>query len=610
MCGILGGINNKEFNYPDGLKSILHRGPDYQGCEKIDNFVFCHSRLSILDLDERSHQPFSKGSHLLIFNGEIYNFLELKIILEEKGFKFETSSDTEVLYNWLIFKGIQGIEDLEGMFSFAWYDKKNQNLYLCRDSLGIKPLYIYREQDKLIFSSEIKAILKTCPEAKDIDDKLIAEYFLNGFIYEPHTGFKDIRKLEPGTYEKFDINGNLLLKQTYWSLESLNTKYQTISKDFMSGELSKSVKNHLHSDVPIGLFFSGGIDSSVILTQTKSIINPIVFKPKKSDLKNSGMSDDFYYAKKITNYLGVNFEQYQFDDFINSNETFLNMIKKVAINNEELMADFTFLNSAKLSEIAAKNNYKVILSGMGADEIFGGYPRYKLIKYKKLFRIFLPFSSILKYIPWFSKKIDRFKSFYKNNDFAMSYTSLIGYYTENEVSKLLGNNLGIEKFKHKMNNILSKVTSLSNLRKSMYLDFYGFLSHNFLVADKSSMMSSVEMRIPLATKILYEITWGLKDRVLLDIFSSKKPLRFFLKQYLPSKFFKRKKAGFNPPLDNYINNLGSNNVIITLEKNKIFQVIDKEFVKEILDAHYSNKSNNTYKIYQLLHFSFWYNEFK
>ena len=144
----------------------------------------------------------------------------------------------------------------------------------------------------------------------------------------------------------------------------------------------------------------------------------------------------------------------------------------------------------------------------------------------------------------------------------------------------------------------------------MYLDFYGFLSHNFLVADKSSMMSSVEMRIPLATKKLYEITWGLKDRILLDIFNSKKPLRFFLKKYLPSKFFKRKKAGFNPPLDNYINNLGSNNVLIILEKNKIFQVIDKEFVKEILNNHYSNKSNNTYKIYQLLHFSFWYNEFK
>ena len=165
---------------------------------------------------------------------------------------------------------------------------------------------------------------------------------------------------------------------------------------------------------------------------------------------------------------------------------------------------------------------------MGADEIFAGYPRYKFVKYDYLFKIAQPILPLLKGVKYFSKKVDRFNNYFSETDFISRYTSLIGYFSSKEVSLLLGSKSGIDKFKLKLNLIIEPVRNLSNLRKAMYLDFYGFLAHNFSVSDKSSMLASIEVRLPLATKRLYEITWGLKDNFLVSLSRLKKPLRNFL----------------------------------------------------------------------------------
>ena len=609
MCGILGSISNNILNHSKGIKSMNHRGPDFSNSIHYDSLILSHSRLSIIDLDMKSNQPLTIGDYTIVFNGEIYNFLELKKILISDGHKFKTKGDTEVLLLWLIHKGIEFINIVEGMFAFAFFNSSNNELILCRDSLGIKPLYVYQDGENLIFASEIKSIFAIYPESKKIDKTLIAEYLLNGFIYEPDTGFEKIRKLVPGSYEKYDSKGNLITKNQYWKLSEIsNEKAIKNSKD-INDEIKISINQHLVSDVPVGLFYSGGIDSSIILTETRSRIAPFTIKSSEEDYKEAGMTSDYNYAVNIAEHLNLNINSIELTHKETTNNDFLKLIEEVAIGNEELMADFTFQSSKLLSKKVRDQGFIVMLSGMGADEIFAGYPRYKFVKYDYLFKIAQPILPLLKGLKYFSKKVDRFNNYFSETDFISRYTSLIGYFSSKEVSLLLGSKSGIDKYNLKLNLILKPVRNQSNLRKAMYLDFYGFLAHNFSVSDKSSMLASIEVRLPFATKRLYEITWALKDNFLISLSRLKKPLRNFLIKLVPKKLIDRKKAGFNAPLDLSINKLGKKLILEVFIKNKLFSILDQYQVEHIVNNHFEGKKNNTYKIYQLLHLSYWIRSF-
>ncbi len=609
MCGILGSISHKEFHYDRGIKSMEHRGPDFNSYFKYKNLILSHSRLSIIDLDVKSNQPFTIGNHTIIFNGEIYNFLKLKSILSSEGHKFQTNGDTEVLLMWLIHKGIEFINDIDGMFAFSYFNKSTKELILCRDSLGIKPMYVYNDDESLIFASEIKSIFALYPKSMKIDKSLIAEYLLNGFIYEPDTGFEKIRKLKPGSYEKFNLQGNLLIEKQYWELSKISVEKSIENSKEINDEIKKSINQHLVSDVPVGLFYSGGIDSSIILTETRSEIAPFTIKSSEEDYKQAGMTSDYNYAVNIAKHLNLNISSIKLTQKSTTNNDFLKLIEEVAVGNEELMADFTFQSSKLLSQKVRDEGFIVMLSGMGADEIFAGYPRYKFVKYDYLFKIAQPILPLLKRVKYFSKKIDRFNNYFSETDFISRYTSLIGYFSSKEVSLLLGTKSGIDKYKSKLNLILEPVINLSNLRKAMYLDFYGFLAHNFSVSDKSSMLASIEVRLPLATKKLYEISWGLKDNFLVTLSQLKKPLRNFLIKLIPEKLIDRKKAGFNAPLDLSIKKLGKKVIHDVFITNKLFSILDQCQVENILNNHFEGKSNNTYKIYQLLHLSYWIKNF-
>lgn len=609
MCGILGTISNNILNHSKGIKSMNHRGPDFSDSIHYDNLILSHSRLSIIDLDMKSNQPLTIGDYTIVFNGEIYNFLELKKILISDGHKFKTKGDTEVLLLWLIHKGIECINIVEGMFAFAFFNSSNNELILCRDSLGIKPLYVYQDGENLIFASEIKSIFAIYPESKKIDKTLIAEYLLNGFIYEPDTGFEKIRKLKPGSYEKYDLQGNLLTKKQYWELSEISNEKAIKNSKEINEEIKTSINHHLVSDVPVGLFYSGGIDSSIILTETRSRIAPFTIKSSEEDYQEAGMTSDYNYAVNISEHLNLDISSIKLTHKETTNNDFLKLIEEVAIGNEELMADFTFQSSKLLSQKVRDQGFIVMLSGMGADEIFAGYPRYKFVKYDYLFKIAQPILPLLKGVKYFSKKVDRFDNYFFETDFISRYTSLIGYFSSKEVSLILGSKSGIDKYKLKLNLILEPVRNLSNLRKAMYLDFYGFLAHNFSVSDKSSMLASIEVRLPLATKRLYEITWGLKDNFLVSLSRLKKPLRNFLIKLVPKKLIDRKKAGFNAPLDLSIDNLGERLIKEVFITNKLFSILDQQTVENIVSNHFEGKSNNTYKIYQLLHLSYWIKNF-
>ena len=608
MCGIVGYISKEKKDIHLALDEIHHRGPDAWGCEEFleddFNIAIGHKRLSIIDLNPESNQPFYSKckNYMIVFNGEIYNYLKLRSQLEDEGVSFNTKGDTEVLLNWMIYKGESGLEALEGMFAFAFYDIKYKNLLLVRDALGIKPLYYSIDKENLFFASEIKAIFAMAPEKKIIDSELISEYLLTTFIYEPETGFKDVVKVKPGYLIKIEL-ASLDYKEYKYIDIYKKTKNHSVQNAL--DDISRNINSHMAADVPIGLFFSGGVDSSVILSKTKNKIQNLTVKSNESRYKSSGVSSDYYYAKKIANIYNANLSEIDLDKHINSVDEFLNSINTVGVWNEELNCDFTFISSFLLSSAARENNLVVMQSGMGADEIFGGYDRYMLVHFSWIFKLFLPFAYFLKFHPSYSKKMDRFKTFFDEKSFALKYSSLIGYFSKKEVKGLCNSESGISRFEAKLTAYLVKFKNKSNLKKAMGLDSLGFLSHNFMVADKSSMKASIEMRVPLATKSLFQITWNLKDSELLKFNNSKRILKDLLLSDIPKKMIHRKKAGFNAPLDNYINQIGLERYLDEISKTKIYNYLDELKLKSIVRDHYSGQKNNTYKLYQILHLSKW-----
>ena len=615
MCGIIGYYSKNNYDINKGLKSIKHRGPDNQDYYSKDiankKIVLGHVRLSIIDLNEESNQPFKSdcGNYILTYNGEIYNYKKLKTKLIGDGINFRTNSDTEVLLNYFIKYGIEGLNDLEGMFAFSLYDLKENALYLVRDQLGIKPLYYHFENDNIFWSSELKGIwsLKGCKA--DIESWVWTEFLNSGFIYEPDTGYKDTFKLEPGCYLKINLNQDSfdkILVNRYWIPKNIVS-----TKNEIHQEIKNEIDSHLVSDVPLGLFFSGGIDSSIILSQTSKKIQSFIVKSNESEYKTAGFSSDYKYAKKIAKILNVKINEIDLNKTINEDSDFLDQIRKLSKLSEEPIADFTFISSELLSKKVSEQGYKVMLSGMGADEIFAGYPRYQLIKFGKYLKWFYPFANfLLKRNKYTNKKVQRFNNYFHHKNFLWKYSSLLTPFSKNEIEKLLGKKAEFENFENKINKILNSCPYKSDLKKSIYLDYYGFLSHNFLVADKSSMQASLELRVPLATKKLFELTMSLDDNKLLSFRKRKLMLRSFLLKILPKKLVDRRKAGFHPPLDSKIQKLGKEKILNFLNDNRIYNILNKDYINVIINNHFNNNDNNTFKIYRLLYLSAWYAENK
>ena len=620
MCGILMALGEPKLGFQKALELMAHRGPDALKHESFNSenntLMLGHVRLSIHDLSERSEQPFISacGNYVLIFNGEIYNYEELK----EKHLSTEqlhTTSDTEVLLLLLIKFGTKILNDLDGMFSFCFYDKTKQEVLVARDQLGIKPLYYTFENGQLILASELKPVLSLMEGAPKVSNVALYEFMRNSFVYEPETGFESVLKLESGHFFKIDIRKRVKPKTIkYWSpidpalnknfslLPSLNNDLNTL--------VNESVELQQKSDVPVGLFFSGGVDSTILLTKLSNNNNVDILSVKHAEgaAKNSGATDDFYYASKIANILSKKLKPVEFSPVVNGAE-FLKEVERAAIGVEELVSDFTYSVSKKLSLEARMNNSVVMLSGMGADEIFAGYEKYRLLKYPRLHRLVLFFiKPILKRNKKFSKKFDRLLAYFNSNNFGQSYTNLLGYFNADETRLLFDRNLNLE------NDYLSKLDKfapceMSPLRKAMLLDLKGFLQHNFTVGDKSSMAASIELRVPLATKKLMEESFRTPESELINLKTTKVSLRKLLKNYVPRKYLERKKAGFHPPMDTIINQIGKQEIEKVFMENKLYDLLPKDFCLSVTEFHFSKERNNTYQIFQLLFLSYWYKNF-
>ncbi|MBI1222780.1 MAG: asparagine synthase (glutamine-hydrolyzing) [Bacteroidetes bacterium] len=613
MCGVVGYISNNSLNIEAGIQSILHRGPDFQNYHELTaadhHVVLGHVRLSILDLDPRSNQPFFSEDerYILTFNGEIYNFLQLKEILSAKGHNFRTSSDTEVLLKYFIEFGTEGFKDFQGMFAFVIYDTVEQKLWLCRDKLGIKPLYYYYWDGQLIWASELKAIWKVLGKKPEIDPKVWTDFLSAGFLYEPRTGFNHTHKVAPGNWIGFDLKNEISNPSIteYWTAQAVK---RTTSWDEV---LDKSISNHLLSDVPVGLFFSGGVDSSLILSSMETETTTMILSENQEEVKESGFTSDLDYGRKIAKELKVDLIELPPAVEEDSPEAFLNSVEEVARLVEEPIADFTFSVSKHISIEARKRGCTVMLSGMGADEIFAGYPRYQLLLVTKLGRFVWPLAKpLMKRSKFFSKKLERFSNFFRENSFSKSYQALLTPFSNAEIEALTSNGEDLKRYQNDVKAIHAPYRHFSSVKKAMLVDVQGFLSHNFMVADKSSMQASIELRVPLATPELLENTLAEPDSRLITLKRRKIPLYDVLVSRIPKELVDRRKAGFHPPLDKKIGNLGPERIMKYFYNKGLTERLNREKLQDIINDHFANKANNTFKIYRLLFLSAWYAENK
>lgn len=612
MCGIAGSLAGSQQpiqRLHAALVSMRHRGPDAQGVWSSPGgrtvVALGHVRLSILDLSDAANQPFhsSDGRWTIVFNGEIYNHASLRKDLQSTGWSFRTHSDTEVLLASYVEWGSKCLRRLDGMFSFAIHDKNNGSLFAARDPVGIKPFYYHWDSKEGCFSfaSEIRALAALTETHLTPDPSAFAEYLLNGFLYEPRTGFVGISKLPPGSYLHVIDASQQAEAVTYD--DGLPT--ETPAKG-MEALVTESVSLQCFADVPVGLAFSGGIDSSVLAAFAKDRIRAIFVD---FGLQDVAKRTESLYARRIATSLGFDLTEIHHSLRHIDPAHILNEFRRTAAGNEEPISDYTFIASELIAGKAREVGLKVLLSGMGGDELFAGYPRHRLVQYGSWARAarwgVRAAAPLLRAVPRFAKRADRLLGYLDEKHPLLAYTLLVGYFSPDETVRMLGASDGIDRFVQSLDVFASRVSHECPMRQAMYLDRFGYLSHNLTVTDRSSMLQSVEVRVPLITPGISNWAAFAPADSMVDLKEGKKPLRELLRQHVSPQLVNRPKVGFNPPLDDKIASVGSARLLDELTTGPIQCVADLKPVRKWVEEHFSGRRNHAYRLWQLLHFNYW-----
>jgi asparagine synthase (glutamine-hydrolysing) len=581
MCAILGLVSFSSLlnidgeHFKDALNMMEHRGPDDYGIIIDKNFIFGHRRLSIIDLDNRAKQPMQvlDGSVTIVFNGEIYNYQKIKDDLLIKGYKFRTSGDTEVILNAYLEYGIECINDFIGMFSIAIYDNRDEKIYLIRDRLGVKPLYYYKENDRICFSSEIKSILKVIDKKFELNHSAISSYLSFRYPILDDTFFQDILSLPPANYMEIDKSGSCNIVE-YWNLkdcflEQKNDHGEEYYISKLKELLRSSIKYRMISDVPIGSFLSGGVDSTIISAIMSEESNEKI-KTFTVGFRENGFNE-FPYAKSVA-------EKYNTDhhELIIDGDGYIDTMNHlIGIKDAPLSVPNEvplYLMSREL-----RKEITVVLSGEGADEIFGGYGRIFRSSYD-----FLRMSEISNFNTEEKNSfLQNFFKKYKTNkfeDIVEHFLSIYSYTSLPNKKKLLNKKIASssteELLKNKFKiyfNELGNDESYEN--KMMYvfekIHLVGLLQR----VDTATMAASVEARVPFVDHRLvefaftiplhYKLKWEseegrIKSKLLMSDEISEKydiPKYILKKSYedkVNGKILYRKKIGFPVPLNNWL----------------------------------------------------------
>ena len=602
MCGFVGfcSKNVKDKNVIKEMNNqIVHRGPDSDGYyfDKDVNFGF--RRLSIIDLKEGSQPILNEAEDIaIIFNGEIYNYQEIREELISKGYKFKTHTDTEVILHGYEEYGEEGIlAKLRGMFAFTIWDSKKERLFGARDHFGIKPYYYAMTEGDFLFGSEVKAFLKYPKFNKEVNEKALKHYLV--FQYNPleETFFKGVKKLRPGHYYIYE-NGKMEIKTYY----NLTLDYQNMTFDEAVGKIEKeveeSVKYHKISDVEVGSFLSGGVDSSYV------VATALPDKTFSVGFDNKGFNETIY-AKELSDSLGIN----NYSKLITPDE-FFEGINKVQYYSDEPHANLSSVPLYFLSKLASEQ-VKVVLSGEGADELFAGYNEYADALPQRMYRK-LPFSLRNKL---YKKYKDR--KHFSGKTIIMKYGQKVEdrYIGPAEImSDEQANSLVTSKYKNTETSrdltrkYYDEVKDMDDTSKRLYLDMKLWIVEDILLkADKMTMANSIELRVPLLDKKMWELarTIPVKHKVHNEI--TKYAFRKAAKNKLPEDWAKRRKLGFVVPFVVWIREEKYYKIVKEIfNKDFVSEFFDKEKINSLLDDHFNNIANNGRKIYTIYTFLKWY----
>ena len=572
MCGILGFSGSFDpATLRAGLDRISHRGPDDSGIfvDRSMGLGLGHVRLSILDLSPLGHQPMASadGAVVLVFNGEIYNFLELRARLEVKGHRFLGHSDTEVLLRLYLDEGTAMLPRLNGIFAFALWDKREQSLLLARDALGVKPLYYAATQQGFAFASEIKGLLTLAPSvacARELDAMALHRYL--SFLWCPGEGtpLKSVRKLLPG--EALLVRDGRIQRRWSWYQLPVFRK-SDIDLDphaAVSGttdHLRQAVKRQLVADVPVGAFLSGGLDSSAVVAFAREQ-NPDIqcFTIETPGGQEEGTTDDLPYARRVAKHLGVTLNVVQIDA-----KRMAGDLQRMVAQLDEPLADPAPLNVLYISQLAREQGMKVLLSGAGGDDLFTGYRRHVAVNYEPLWR-WLP-AGVRRGLEHSTSGLDQRNGFYRRVSKLFRGAGLDGdehlahyfdWAREADLLKLYTPAFRAELADgHAVDPLIDFIYplpgSVGSIDRMLALEQRFFLAdHNLVYTDKMSMAVGVEVRVPFLDLDLVDfaarIPTALKQRGRVGKWVLKKAME----PYLPHEAIYRPKSGFGAPLRHWL----------------------------------------------------------
>ena len=632
MCGIAGIIdyvNPIDEALLHGMnKRMAHRGPDDAGVYKHQSVGFAHHRLSILDLSQNGHQPMVStcGNYVIVFNGEIYNHKEIRKSLIDK-YSFKSNSDTETLLYGFMEYGDRLFKMLNGIFSFAVLDKVKEEIYLVRDQFGVKPLYYYQKDNVFLFASELKSLLEYKPFDRSIDYNALVNYI--NFLWSPgeHTPFLYTKKLLPGHYIKLSTtNPKRTSIVQYYDIPFTGIYSQSSEEEQvyeLQQRLEKAVERQLQSDVPVGFFLSGGLDSSAVLAMAKKLYPKERFPCYTIDSgehAHEGFSSDLFYAKKVAEYLNVSLKVVKADIDI------INHFDQMIYHLDEPQADAAPLNVLEISKAALNDGIKVLLGGTGGDDLFSGYRRHQALNYEGIFQLVPKWSVALmkqgfRPFNFDNPGIRRMRKVLTDLDKTQA-ERVFGYYSwiSLSINKSLFNerltkDLAFQQYQplHSFEKLWNNIPDeKSLLNRSLYWEMKTYLpDHNLNYTDKMSMALGVEARVPFLDLDLVNYSTTIAPHLKMKGNVTKYILKKAMEPYLPAEIINRPKTGFGAPVREWVvNKLDAKiNSVLSKESIEARGIFNSSSVSRLIKDNKGGKIDASYTVWSLLAIESWMRQF-
>ena len=628
MCGICGWVDGKDWDSSKSqavlngmIGQLVHRGPDDTGAAVGEGFALGMTRLSIIDV-RTGHQPIwnEDKTCCIVFNGEIYNFQELRGQLERTGHRFRTKSDSEVILHAFEEWGSDCVPRLKGMFAFAVYDGRKVDrqrspqgrLFLARDRVGKKPLYYYCAGGRFVFASEIKALLAHPKVPKRLYQEMLPLYLSYGYVPDPWTIFEDIRELSPGHFLTFE--GGSLRTHPYWEIPSIrNDIAEKEALERLEQLICEATASRLISEVPLGAFLSGGLDSSAVV----SVMAQLTSEPVETfaiGFSEQNSFNELKYAQLVARVFGTNHRE-----FVVRPDA-VGLLPKLVWHYDQPFADSSAIPTFLVSKLT-RNHVTVALTGDGGDELFGGYDRFAAMKVAEVYRkVPEPVRKILEFciegLPEsteYRSIVRRMRRFTQSAvpDLAEGYLSLVGIFERDLIQKLVIPGDRMDPLEH-FETYFRDLAGLDPVDQLLHVNMRSYLPGDLLVkVDRMSMANSLEARCPFLDHELVEFAFSLPAQLKIKGLKTKYILKKSLDGLLPTEIVKRKKHGFGVPVGHWFRSSLSDFVREQLlcSQASLHAYFCRDVIQRLVDEHQSGARDHGHKLWALLTFQTWHQIF-